>query len=185
MKKLIPLFTILIFSTNLTFAQQSESYDYSKSNRKMIQHGVQAILTCNALFTSNRTLEQAYDQELKYLKQPVGNSEGGDYLIDWDKKTVTIGSSENNPVMRAVYREGIGAVILAPDQTFDVIEELPIQNLPAFAGDPTTIAWPEGDLVKKQKLPKYIDKKLLTAASTWSFERESPEQVTISLIVVH
>ncbi|MBD0777306.1 serine hydrolase [Maribacter sp. ANRC-HE7] len=185
MKKLLPLCTILIFSAYLTFAQQRESYDYSKSNREMIQYGVQAVLTCNALFTSNRTLEQAYNQELKYLKQPVGNSEGGDYLIDWDKRTVTIGTTENTPVMRAVYREGIGAVILAPDQTFDMIDELPIQRLPAPIGDLNTIPWPEGDFVKKQESPKYIDKELLAAASKWSFERESPEQVTISLIVVH
>lgn len=185
MKKLLPVFTILIFSTYLTFAQQRESYDYSKSNREMIQYGVQAVLTCNALFTSNRTLEQAYDQELKYLKQAVGNSEGGDYLIDWNKKTVTIGTTENPPEMRAVYREGIGCVILAPDQTFGTIDELPKQSLPALLGDLATIPWPEGDLVKKQKLPEYIDEELLAAASTWSFERESPEQVTISLIVVH
>jgi CubicO group peptidase (beta-lactamase class C family) len=40
-------------------------------------------------------------------------------------------------------------------------------------------------LVKKQKLPKYIDSDLLDVASKWSFERESLEQVTLSLIVLH
>ena len=66
---------LITFST--TFAQQEESYDYWAPNRKMIQHGVQAILTCNGLFTSNRTLEQVYDQELKYLKNPVGTAKDG------------------------------------------------------------------------------------------------------------
>ena len=136
MKKILLLVAILIFSNYLGLAQQSESYDYSKSNRKIIQYGVQAILTCNGLFTSNRTLEQVYDQELKYLKQPIGSVQGGDYMIDWDRKTVTIGSTEDTPVMRAVFREGIGSIILAPDQTFDIIDDLPIQSLPPLPGDP-------------------------------------------------
>ncbi|MEQ9169534.1 MAG: hypothetical protein RIE55_00750, partial [Marinoscillum sp.] len=169
MKKLSLLTTLFLLSTCFVTAQQKETYDYSQSNREMIQYGVQAILTCNGLFTSNRTLEQVYDQELKYLKAPIGTAEGGDYLIDWNNKTVTIGTTETTPVMRAAYREGIGCVILAPDQTFDVIDDLPIQTLPPLTGDAATIPWPEGDLVKKQKLPKYIDKDLLTAASNWSF----------------
>jgi CubicO group peptidase (beta-lactamase class C family) len=185
MKKILLLVDIFIFSTFLGFAQQSESYDYSKANREMIQYGVQAILTCNGLFTSNRTLEQVYDQELKYLKKPIGSAQGGDYMIDWNRKTVTIGSTEDTPVMRAAFREGIGCIILPPDQTFEIIDDLPIQSLPTLSGDPATIPWPEGDLVKKQKLPKYIDADLLDGASKWSFERESPEQVTLSLIVVH
>lgn len=63
-------------------AQQEEAYDYWRPQRQMIQHGVQAILTCNGLFTSNRTLEQVYDQELAYLGQPVGSPRGGDYEVD-------------------------------------------------------------------------------------------------------
>ncbi|MTI41400.1 serine hydrolase domain-containing protein [Fulvivirga lutimaris] len=185
MKKLSLLTSILALCTSLVSAQQKETYDYNQANREMIQYGVQAILTCNGLFTSDRTLEQVYDQELKYLKAPIGTAEGGDYLIDWNNKTVTIGTTENTPNMRAAYREGIGCVILAPDQTFEIIDDLPFQTLSPLSGDAASIPWPEGDLVKKQKLPKYIDKDLLTAASNWSFERESPEQVTLSLMVVH
>lgn len=185
MKKNSLLFALLVFSVHTAFAQQVESYDYSTTNRKLIQRGVQAILCCNGLFTSNRTLEQVYNQELKYLKQPIGNAKGGDYIIDWNKKTVTIGSEQNAPIMRAAYREGIGCIILAPDQTFEVLDDLPIQRLPLPPGDAATIPWPDGDLVKKQKLPKYIDAKVLTAASNWSFKRDTPEQVTLSLMVVH
>lgn len=185
MKKIVLLVVMLMFSTYRGFAQQSESYDYSKSNREMIQSGVQAILCCNGLFTSSRTLELVYNQELKYLKRTIGNAQGGDYTIDWDRKTVTIGPTKDTPVMRAVFREGIGCIILAPNQTFEVIDNLPTQSLPPLSGNTATIPWPEGDLVKKQKLPKYIDADLLAGASKWSFERESPEQITLSLIVVH
>jgi hypothetical protein len=39
----------------------------------MIQRGQQAVFMCNGLLTSNRTLEQVFAQELKYLQRPVGN----------------------------------------------------------------------------------------------------------------
>ena len=185
MNKHSAIFITLLFTFSSSFAQQVESYDYYSSNRKMIQRGVQAVLCCNGLFTSNRTLEQVYNQELKYLKEPIGTAEGGDYLIDWKNKTVSIGTYENTPVMRAAFREGIGCVILAPDQTFTSIDELPAQNLPPLPGDPADIAWPQGDLIEKLKLPKYIDGRALMKASDWSFERDTPEQVTLSLLVVH
>ena len=86
--------------------------------------------------------------------------------------------------MRAAFREGIGCVILAPDQTFADIESLPIQSLAPLEGDPATIAWPNGDLLDGT-LPTGVDWSALTAASDWAFERESPEQVTLSLIVIH
>ncbi len=59
-------------------SQQEEAYDYWRFNRNMIQYGQQAILMCNGLFTTNRTLEQLFDQELAYLRQPVGTPRGGD-----------------------------------------------------------------------------------------------------------
>ncbi len=185
MKKLVAAFTLLLFNSYIASAQQTETYDYAQFNRKIIQNGVQVILTCNGLFTSNRTLEQVYDQELKYLKNPIGTALGGDYKIDWENKTVSIAASDSTSIMRAAYRAGIGCVILAPNQTFEIVEELPEQDFEPLSGDPATIAWPDGDLVKKQKLPKYIDEKLLEDASNWSFDRESDEQVTLSLLVVH
>ncbi|UCG84734.1 MAG: hypothetical protein JSW71_12320 [Gemmatimonadota bacterium] len=57
-------------------AQQEQAYDYFRFNRDMIQHDVQAILTCNRLLTSNRILEQVFQQELAYLWQPGGTPRG-------------------------------------------------------------------------------------------------------------
>lgn len=185
MNKSITIVFVCLFACTISLAQQEDSYDYAAANRKMIQRGVQAVLTCNGLYTSNRTLKQVYDQELKFLKAPIGTADGGDYNIDRGNKTVTIGTSQNTPVMRAAFREGIGCIILAPDQSFDVVDNLPTQHMEPLDGDPSKIAWPLGDLVKNQKLPKYIDKKSLEQASDWSFDRESSEQVTLSLLVVH
>jgi hypothetical protein len=95
-------------------AQQEENYDYFKYNRDMIQRGVQAILMCNGLFTSERPLDLVFEQELAYLRRPIGTARGGDYSIDYDRKAVTIGYQGMVPSMRAVFREGLGCVILPP-----------------------------------------------------------------------
>lgn len=166
-------------------AQQEENYDYFKYNRDMIQRGVQAILMCNGLFTSDRSLDLVFEQELAYLRQPVGTARGGDYSIDYDRKAVTIGYQGMVPSMRAVFREGLGCVILPPDQSYEDIDQLPILQTPPLAGDPTEIPWPMGDLVKEKPLAAEIDKAALEAASEWAFERESPEQVTLSLLVIY
>jgi len=177
---------LLLIATSFALqAQQVESYDYFRQDKDMITQGVQAILTCNGLFTSNRSIEQVYDHELKYLPQPIGTAKGGDYKIDYDRKTVAIGVPGGVPVMRAVYREGIGCVMLAPDQTFEVIDELPIQTLAPLAEDAAKIAWPDGDLVPTINLPKGVKATELLAASDWAFNRATPEQNTLSLIVVH
>ena len=92
LKKLILLLLISVITFSSASAQQQETYDYSKFNRDIIQRGVQAVLMCNGLFTSNRSLEQVFDQELAYLRQPVGTTQGGDYKIDPERKAVAIGT---------------------------------------------------------------------------------------------
>jgi CubicO group peptidase (beta-lactamase class C family) len=146
---------------------------------------MQALLLCNGLFTSNRTLEQVFAQELAYLKQPVGTVRGGDYVVERDRRAVAVGRAGDVPAMRAAFREGVGCVVLAPDQTFDDVDTLPILELPPPAGDPAAIAWPDGDLVEPAPLPPGVDAAALAAASDWAFDRESAEQVTLSLLVVH
>ena len=54
---------VLICAGNMATAQQAETYDYFDANRQMVRNGVQAILTCNGLFTSNRSLQQVFRQE--------------------------------------------------------------------------------------------------------------------------
>ena len=166
-------------------AQQEETYDYWQVNRQMIRYGQQAVFMCNGLFTGNRTLKNVFAQELAFLPQPVGTPRGGDYVINETRQAVAIGAGGGPPIMRAAFREGIGCVILAPDQTFEDIDRLPILELPYPPGDPATIAWPDGDLITDRSLPAGVDAAALQAASDWAFDRESPEQVTLSLLVVH
>ncbi len=172
---------------SLAVAQQEERYDYWRFQRDMIRYGQQAILMCNGLFTGNRTVEQVFAQELAFFTNPgpVGTPRGGDYEIDRERKAVSIGTAGGTPVMRAAFREGVGCVILAPDQTLEDIDSLPELNVPPAPGNAATIAWPDGDLVEERPLPSYIDPAALAAASDWAFDRESPEQVTLSMMVVH
>jgi CubicO group peptidase (beta-lactamase class C family) len=167
-------------------AQQEESYDYWKPQRDMIRRGQQAVFMCNGLFTGNRTIDNVFAQELAFLASPVGTARGGDYVINEGRKAVAIGAPGGaTPVMRAAYREGVGCVILAPDQTFEDIERLPQLTLAYPPGDSATTAWPDGDLITDTSLPVGIDAAALQAASDWAFDRESPEQVTLSMMVVH
>lgn len=188
MKRLAVVLIAVAVSTPLApvsaVAQQEETFDYWRFNRNLIRYGQQAIFMCNGLFTSNRTLEQVFAQELAYLPEPVGTPEGGDYVVDWERKAVAIGGAGATPAMRAAFREGLGCVIMAPDQTFEHIDSLPILDEPPPRGDPASIPWPDGDLVEDEPLPADVDAAALQAASDWAFERESPEQVTLSLLIV-
>ena len=78
-----------------------------------------------------------------------------------------------------------GCVILSPDQTFEDIDDLPELTMAPPPGDAAEIAWPDGDLVEDISLSPGVDADALQAASDWAFDRESPEQVTLSLMVVH
>ena len=171
-------------------AQQEETYDYFTDNRTMIRNGVQAVLMCNGLFSGHRTLEQVFAQELAYLTSSrfggaVGTADGGEYVIDRDKKAIAIGGPTIGTTIRAAFREGIGCVVMAPDQTFDDIDSLPVLNLPYPGMDAATTPWPNGDLVERKPLPTNVDARALRAASDWAFERDTPEQDTLSLLVVY
>jgi CubicO group peptidase (beta-lactamase class C family) len=176
----------LILATCLPgIATAAPEYDYFEANREMISRGMQAIMMCNGLFTSGRTLEQIFAQELAYLEEPLGTADGGDYTVQTDLKAVAIGTTDNPPVMRAVFREGLGCVVMAPNQDWDNIGSLPRLELPAPPGNAADIPWPAGDRVEHYAPGENVDMKALAAAAEWAFERESPQQVTLSLLIVH
>ena len=182
----LALIVLLVAGTAL--ARQQENHDYFAANRTMIRNGVQAVLMCNGLFTSHRTLEQVFGQELMYLTSErfggmVGDADGGEYVVDRKRKAVAIGGPESGPVIRAAFRQGIGCVVMPPDQSFDDIDALPLLELPYPDMDPAEV--PDGDLVANKPLPAGIDALALEAASDWAFDRDTPEQDTLSLLVVY
>ena len=179
-------FLILSWGSN-ALAQQAQKaeFDYFSDNRNMIRNGVQSVLTCNGLFTSNRTLEQVFDQELAYLKNPVGNAKSGNYSVDVDTRSVSVGGEQDGVQITAAFREGIGCVVMAPDQSLNDITLLPKVALSKPKKPTAETDWPQGDRIVEQPLDSAIDEQALTAASEWAFKRDTPEQDTLSLLVVH
>ncbi|MEO0347369.1 MAG: serine hydrolase, partial [Pseudomonadota bacterium] len=168
-----------------TVSASAGDYDYFAANRHLIRNGVQAVLMCNGLFTSRRSLNQVFAQELAYLEDPVGSARGGEYDVDVGRRAVAVGGPSSGPVVRATFREGIGCVVMAPDQSAEDFVDLPELTLPYPDNDPAGTAWPLGDVVTPQALPAFIDADALQAASDWAFNRPTPEQDTVSLLMVH
>ncbi|MGH9336031.1 MAG: serine hydrolase, partial [Vicinamibacteria bacterium] len=163
-------------------------YDYHRPTELLVTLGTQALMICNGRFVSNRTLDPIYEQELKLDRMPVVPP--AMVAIDENRRTVAVGTGGNfpAPVMRAAYREGVGCIVLAPDQSFDDIDSLPELRMPPPSGDAATIPWPDGDLVAAKPLPQDVDGKALEAAWDWTLHREThghPSQITLSLLVVH
>ncbi|MEM1246810.1 MAG: serine hydrolase [Acidobacteriota bacterium] len=164
------------------------SFDYHRPTQQLVERGTQAFMICNGLFTSGRTLDQIYRQELRLNMMPV--LPPTEVEIDKEARTVTVGVAGNDsvPVMRAAYRDGFGCMTLSPAQTFADLGELPSMPETPFAGDAETIPWPDGDLVAEEPLPSEIDAAALQAASDWAFDREThghTSQITASVLVVH
>lgn len=188
MKRFVQFVLLLavLLGTQTVSAQQQETYDYWHYNKDIIRRGVQAVLMCNGVFTGNRPVDLVVEQELAYITGRLGGVEP--FEINEEQKAVAIGQAGDIPVMRAAYREGLGCIIMPPDQTFEDIADLPALNTPALAGDPATIAWPDGDLIEEKRLPSNIDQSALQAVSQWAFDRKThgtTEQVTLSLLIVY
>jgi len=179
-------FLILCWGTS-ALAQQAPTnqFDYFSANRDMIRNGVQSVLTCNGLFTSNRTIEQVFKQELAYLKNALGTAESGNYRIDTNTRSVSVGGKQDGLEITSVFRDGVGCVVMAPDQTSKDIASLPSVTLSKPKSPASETDWPQGDRIVDQTLDSSIDTKALKAASEWAFNRDTPEQDTLSLLVVH
>jgi CubicO group peptidase (beta-lactamase class C family) len=184
--------TLAIVLLSLTLAMghatAQDSYDYHQPTQILVTMGTQALMICNGRFVSNRTLEQIYAQELKLRRMPVLPPEM--VTIDDERRGVAVGGGGNlpYPTMRAAYREGLGCIVMGPDQTFEDIDELPILKAEPLPGDPATTPWPDGDLLPERPLPDYVNAKALEAAADFALDRVThghPSQITLSLLIVH
>ena len=108
----------------------AQTVDYFEANRAMIRNGVQAVLTCNGLFTSERTLDQVFAEELAYLgERVIGTSSDGNYLVDLNRKGVLVGGDADGAQIGAVFREGIGCVVMPPGMALEATAYLPIPTI--------------------------------------------------------
>jgi CubicO group peptidase (beta-lactamase class C family) len=184
---LLGVVIFVLFGGGLHGQQTATRYGYNGSHEALIEAGMQALFTCNGLFVSDRTMEQLYGAELRMGQMRLAPP--NQFIIDRERKTVAIGDGNGPaPVMRAALREGLGCVLLGPEQTFADVERLPSFKMAPLPGDPSRIPWPDGDLIESKPLPTNIDRKALDAAADFAFNRAKdghPSQITLSLLVVH
>ena len=188
---------LLIFASHSDVQAQTR-HDYHQYTTELVWRGDQALTLCNGVFVSDRTPAQVVEQELTSLL--YGNRGGlrpyapmplDRVAIDYPARTVAIGIglSDPAPVMRAAHREGLGCVIMGPDQNFGDVPELPELHLPTPAGNMGTTPWPDGDLVHKKPLPHDVNAVALKAAGEWIFDRDEhggyAGQITTGLVVIH
>ncbi len=161
-------------------------FDYFGANRQMIRNGVQAVLTCNGLYTSGRPLSLVSAEELEYLRVPrFGGAVEDAVTIHENERAVSVGGGEHGTAITAAFREGIGCVVMAPDQALVDIAALPELTLPYPDLDPATTPWPNGDLVEERPWPNGIDRAKLDAAADRIMNPAAENHVTLSLLVVH
>ena len=109
-------------------AQPADDYNYHRPNELMVTYGRQALMLCNGLFVSDRTVEQVYEQELKLYRQPVLPPD--QVTIDRERRAIAVGGNGNGPVpvMRAAHREGV--------ERFHGCSPLPLHGSHARLEDP-------------------------------------------------
>jgi CubicO group peptidase (beta-lactamase class C family) len=183
---------LALLSSALPAAPAESHLPYLDGPRGIIQRGVQAVLLCNGVFTSERPLEAVFREELAYLKAPLGNpatvgepsDAAAEVAIDRAARSVRIGALGQQSVS-ARYQPGIGCVVLPPDTSPD--EAAPLPTLPevpdATAND--ALPWPKGDLNALAEPGPEVDQAALAVASAWAFERPTAEQNTTALLILH
>ena len=160
------------------------SYDVFQPQREIIHLGVQAVLTCNGLFTSNRTIGQINQQELKYIPGKFGVEPSKLVEINREVKGVAV-SNKHGTTIRAIYRNGIGCVVLRPDQDFTVASSLPSIKLAKAPKNYEYTAWPLGEATTPYKFKSTKQKAAINDVANWAFDRPTKEQDTLSLLIVH
>ena len=185
----LALLCALLLAVPVLSTAAQPSYSYHSVTGEIVWRGTQALKICNGLFVSGRTLDQIYAQELTGIGDPPMPRDRVEINQQLKAVAVGVGGSDPVPAMRAAYREGIGCVVMAPDQTFAEIDKLPKLEMEPRAGDPATIPWPDGDRVEKKPLPDSVKRAVLEAAGDWAFDRVSHRghagQVTLSLLLVY
>jgi CubicO group peptidase (beta-lactamase class C family) len=114
--------------------------NWQQAQRQTIVHGVQAVLMCNGLFTSHRSLTQVFDQELKYLEPrrfdgARAAAATGPYQVDWASRSVTVGTDAPGTAVTRFFVK-----VLAESIASTLIGMLVEDGLLSF-DDPSPVDW--------------------------------------------
>ena len=182
--KWLKIFIAVFIGCWVAMPGTAQTVDYFEANRAMIRNGVQAVLTCNGLFTSERTLDQVFAEELAYLgERVVGTASDGNYSVDLNRRGVLVGDGADGVQIGAVFRQGIGCVVMPPGMALEDTATFPSLPSSERPSDLDSVPWPLGDQIRASVLPE-ARKVAVQGVSDWAFDRASPEQVTVSLVIV-
>lgn len=134
----------------LTATAAPADYAYQAAGRQLVRNGVQAVITCNGLFTSQRSLEQVFAQELAYLgDRRLGDASGGNYRVSSEEQWVEVGGGDDGPAIIAAFRTGIGCVVMAPGMTSADIPTLPQIEGSSMPASSQSLPWPQGEVAER------------------------------------
>jgi len=146
--------------------------------------GLKAGHMCSAVFLAGRS-------PAAVLKDELGNLDPRlrfvpDPIVDPTSRSVAVPLLFGSMMRRAAYREGVGCTLLPPGSSPRDGAALPRVEIPKPPGDPSTIPWPDGDLLPGGPLPPEVDEQRLSTVVEAAFtgERGLPYK-TIGLVVVY
>lgn len=146
--------------------------------------GYKAGIMCSAVFVAGRN-------PLDVLRDELGGAElnGGelpDPIVDYETKSVTVRYDATLPPRLAVHQPGYGTILFPPGATLGDTQYLPKVAAPLLTDDPSTIPWPDGDLLRDVPLPAEVDQSIIDAAVEAAFtgEKYSPHK-TLGVVVVY
>jgi len=146
--------------------------------------GYKAGITCSAVFLAGRSLQDILRDE---LGGPGLTSDTiGDPVVDYVTKSVSVAYDEDEPPRLAVHHPGFGTVLLPPGATRDYREKLPQLEMPFPDGDPSTIPWPDGDMLPDVTPVPDVDRAKLDAAVEAAFggKKYAPHK-TLGVVIVY
>jgi hypothetical protein len=146
-----------------------------------IGSGYQAKILCSAVFVSGRDPGRVIREDIaihplmRYIKAKV----------DRGKKEVRA-SFLGQFGARAVFLDKLGAVLL-PGVREESVRSWPVRIPDPLPANPESVAWPTGDLVKKDGFPAGVDREKVEAALDKAFSESEPARPrrTRAVIVVY
>jgi len=133
---------------------------------------------CSSVFLANKAPERVMAEDLSFFPISLAHC-----TIDYEEKTVTakvLGLAKR----KAVFREGLGAVILLDTPEEELKEQSFTIPDPGYAQD--TLPWPLGDVIR-ESLPEGVDHAKLESILEEAFDApgEEPFKKTLGVAVVY
>jgi CubicO group peptidase (beta-lactamase class C family) len=139
--------------------------------RNAYSAGHKALFMCSGVFVAGRTPEQIRANEFAYAAD-IFNAPG-DAVPDYRTKSA-VGTALDGKIRRvAVFRDGLGCTLMAPDAGIEEAGKVPGAEIPRASGDASRIPWPDGDLLPNVSLPPEVDEAKLRSAVDGMFDSKT------------